>query len=133
MDHFKKFNDRHGHDAGDAVLAALGGCVNRQARKSDVCCRYGGEEILVVLPGADTAAAASWADTLRQEVPNMILNHQGQQLGPVTVSCGIASYPLNANNKVELVKAADEALYRSKVDGRDRVTTAAARSAHPLP
>jgi diguanylate cyclase (GGDEF)-like protein len=132
VDHFKKFNDRYGHDAGDAVLAALGGCLSRQARKSDICCRYGGEEFLVVLPDADAAGAASWAGTLRQEVENMVLSHQGQQLGPVTVSCGVASYPLNANNKTELVKAADEALYRSKVDGRNRVT-AAARSAHLLP
>ena len=132
VDHFKKFNDRHGHDAGDMVLAALGGCLLRQTRKSDICCRYGGEELLVVLPDTDAAAAASWADTLRQAIENMILSHQGQQLGPVTVSCGVASYPLNANNKAELVKAADEALYRSKADGRNRVTVTA-RSAHPLP
>lgn len=132
VDNFKNFNDRFGHAAGDAVLAALGGCLSRQARKSDICCRYGGEEFLVVLPDADAAAAVDWADTLRREVENMVLSHQGEQLGLVTVSCGIASYRLNAESKTDLVRAADEALYRSKIDGRNRIT-AAARSPHLPP
>ena len=124
VDYFKKFNDRFGHDAGDAVLAALGGYISRRARKSDVPCRYGGEEILVVLPGADVSAAIQWAETMRQEIERMVITHQNQQLGPVTVSGGVASYPLGASNKAELLKAADEALYRSKSNGRNQVSAA---------
>jgi diguanylate cyclase (GGDEF)-like protein len=124
VDHFKQFNDLRGHDAGDAVLAALGACINRRIRKSDIACRYGGEEILIVLPGADTVVAARWAETIRQELEHVILSHQSRQPGPITVSCGVASYPSDAKNKAELIKAADEALYRSKADGRNRVSCA---------
>ena len=124
VDYFKQFNDLHGHDAGDAVLAALGRCFIQQARKSDVVCRYGGEEILAVLPNTDLAGATRWAEAVRQKVECMTLSHQGQQLGTVTISCGIASYPRNASNKLDLIKAADEALYRSKAEGRNRVNVA---------
>ena len=124
IDYFKKFNDRFGHEAGDAVLAALGSFISRRARKSDIACRYGGEEILIVLPGADTTAAMKWADVMREEIERMVLTIQNQQLGPVTVSGGVASYPLDANNKIELLRAADEALYRSKANGRNCVTAA---------
>jgi diguanylate cyclase (GGDEF)-like protein len=124
VDYFKKFNDSFGHDAGDAVLAALGAFIGRRARKSDIACRFGGEEILIVLPGADTAAAMKWAEITREEIERMVLTHQHRQLGPVTVSGGVASYPLNAQNKTDLLKAADEALYQSKANGRNRVTAA---------
>lgn len=124
VDHFKKFNDLHGHDAGDVVLSALGRCFVQHARKSDIVCRYGGEEILILLPNTDTADAVRWADAVREKVEGMTLNHHGQQLGPVTVSCGVASYPTNARNKRELIKAADEALYHSKAEGRNRVNAA---------
>jgi diguanylate cyclase (GGDEF)-like protein len=124
VDYFKQFNDRFGHDAGDAVLAALGGFISRRARRSDIACRYGGEEILIVLPGADTTAAMKWADTMREEIERMVLTLRNQQLGPVTVSGGVASYPADASNKADLLKAADDALYRSKAHGRNRVTSA---------
>jgi diguanylate cyclase (GGDEF)-like protein len=124
VDHFKQFNDRFGHEAGDAVLASLGAFINRRARKSDIACRYGGEELLIVLPGADKDAAMKWADSVRKEIERMVLTVQSRQIGPVTVSGGVASYPLDADNKADLLKAADEALYRSKASGRNRITAA---------
>ncbi len=129
VDHFKRYNDLHGHDAGDAVLRALGGLVQRHIRAGDVACRFGGEEFLLLQPGLSAHDARSRAETLRETVSQLALEHNGAQLGSITVSVGIATYPEHALSRAALVKRADEALYEAKRGGRDRVVSAKAKEA----
>ncbi|SMC38022.1 diguanylate cyclase [Papillibacter cinnamivorans] len=124
IDHFKQFNDLAGHDAGDALLRELGAFLNRTTRGGDVVCRYGGEEFLVVLPGADMENSRQWAEKLRLGVKELLVYHLGKPLGKCTISLGVSSYPENGPTAEALLKAADRALYRAKNDGRDRVVTA---------
>ena len=125
VDHFKRYNDLHGHDAGDAVLRALGGLVQRHIRAGDVACRYGGEEFLLLQPGLSAHDALSRAETLRKAVSLLSLEHNGVALGSITVSLGVATYPEHALGRAALLKRADEALYKAKRAGRDRVVAAA--------
>ncbi len=125
IDHFKRFNDRYGHDAGDAVLQAVSELVQRHIRAGDVACRYGGEEFLLLQPGMSVSDAAARAETLREAVSRLELTHQGASLGNVTVSVGVATYPEHAGDRAALVKRADEALYAAKRGGRDRVVVSA--------
>lgn len=115
VDHFKEFNDRHGHLAGDGILRSLADVLARSLRRTeDVVARYGGEEFLVVLPGADVALAAALAETQRAAVA-------GSSLG-VTISVGVAcTRPVAGASVLDLVAAADKALYAAKRDGRNRV------------
>lgn len=124
IDHFKRFNDRYGHDAGDAVLRAVSGLVQRQVRAGDVACRFGGEEFLLVQPGLAASDAPPRAETLREAVSGLELSHNGMALGNVTISVGVATYPEHAADRTALVKRADEALYRAKRGGRNRVESA---------
>ncbi len=125
VDHFKRYNDLHGHDAGDAVLRALGGLVQRYIRAGDVACRYGGEEFLLLQPGMSAHDALVRAETLRQAVSLLSLEHNGVALDNITVSLGIATYPEHALGRAALLKRADEALYEAKRAGRNRVAGAA--------
>lgn len=127
VDHFKRFNDRYGHDAGDAVLRAVSDLVQRHIRAGDVACRYGGEEFLLLQPGMSALDAAARAETLREAVSRLRLSHQGASLGNVTISVGVATYPEDAADREALVKRADEALYAAKRGGRNRVVSAAAQ------
>jgi diguanylate cyclase (GGDEF)-like protein len=122
IDHFKKFNDRHGHQAGDRVLCEVAGAVRQLVRKSDVCARYGGEELAVVLPFTDRSGARTVAERMRQAVSDMSVTWKGKQLS-VTVSVGGATVPgTSAESAAEdALRAADEALFRAKEEGRDRV------------
>lgn len=122
-DHFKSFNDRFGHDAGDLVLKRLGALMSGTVRTSDIACRLGGEEFLLVLPGADTEAAVARAEELRQRVAALDLEYHGQALGNITVSLGVATLPGHATNGEELLRQADSALYQAKRQGRNRVVT----------
>lgn len=124
IDHFKHFNDSAGHDAGDALLQAVGALLNRTTRGGDIVCRYGGDECLVVLPGAGVADALRYAEELRQGVKNLTVLHRGKPLDPCTISLGVAVYPDNATDTVSLLKAADTAMYQAKNQGRDRVAQA---------
>lgn len=124
VDHFKRFNDQHGHDAGDALLAQFGELLATLSRSEDVVCRYGGEEFTIVLQEADSAIALDRAEDIRRNVEAMQVFHRQQSLGQVTVSIGIASYPMHGDTPVQLLRRADRALYASKNDGRNRVSVA---------
>jgi diguanylate cyclase (GGDEF)-like protein len=123
VDHFKSFNDRYGHAAGDACLrqvsAMLGHCVRHGI---DLAARYGGEEFVLVLPGADLKAATAIARRVLAAVAALRHPHQGTPRGVVTVSIGVASrHPSAQHTSAELINAADAALYQAKQGGRNRV------------
>ena len=124
VDHFKRFNDTHGHDAGDALLRELGATLRNQLRKEDVTCRYGGEEFVLVLMDADTSSACKRAEELRQAVQSMQVLYRGQPLEQVTISIGVAVFSDDGDSPEVLLKAADQALYRAKSSGRNRVVLA---------
>lgn len=122
VDHFKRFNDVYGHDTGDRVLRGLGNILQTQFRGSDVPCRHGGEEFVILLPEASADQVAAHAEQLRVRVSEMNLTQPtGEPLGRITVSMGIAEFPKHAGSGEDLLKAADTALYRAKTAGRDRV------------
>lgn len=123
VDHFKRFNDTFGHDAGDAVLRELGRFLQSNVRTSDVACRFGGEEMVLILPETSLADARQRAEQLRQGVKQITIKHH-QSLGTITISLGVACFPEQADSREALMKAADAALYRAKAEGRDRVATA---------
>jgi two-component system, cell cycle response regulator len=125
LDHFKKVNDTYGHQVGDLVLKTVAQTLHRTLKESDVLARYGGEEFVIVLPRTDTAGAVAVAERLRIAVAGLSL----RKLAPVapervTISIGVASYPIHATTVAELIRIADEALYQSKSQGRNRVTCA---------
>jgi diguanylate cyclase (GGDEF)-like protein/PAS domain S-box-containing protein len=130
IDHFKRFNDEFGHDAGDAVLRALGKLLLHGVRGEDIACRYGGEEFTLILPEADAATARGRADELRQAASQLYLEYEGRNLGSIELSFGVAVFPDNAGSADSLLRAADEALGRAKRGGRNRVVVC--DSAAPL-
>jgi diguanylate cyclase (GGDEF)-like protein len=133
VDHFKKFNDNHGHDAGDTVLKEVGNCLESVFRDEDVACRFGGEEFVVVLPGASLEIAAKRAEQLRGKIEGLSVRYLEHNLPRITISVGVAAFPDAGDNPQSVLKAADDALYRAKEGGRNRVELAAAGSkpAHP--
>jgi diguanylate cyclase (GGDEF)-like protein/PAS domain S-box-containing protein len=124
LDHFKRFNDAFGHDAGDTVLRRIAEVFREHFRGDDVVCRYGGEEFAIILPESNATNAARRADLLRAEARKIEIRHQGQILNAVTFSVGVASFPENGSTGEEILRAADQSLYQSKAGGRDRVTVA---------
>lgn len=124
IDHFKRFNDKFGHAAGDFVLSAVARTITSSTRASDIACRYGGEELAVVLADADLQSARDRAEQMRQAIRGIDLNRLGQTLPPPTASFGLAVYPQDGVTPTDLLKAADRALYRAKEQGRDRVCAA---------
>ena len=121
IDFFKQFNDTFGHQAGDALLRAFGEFVRQGTRGQDIACRYGGEEFVVILSSASIDAACKRAESLREGLKELKVEHAGQVLGKITLSIGISAYPVHATTTDELLRAADQALYRAKQEGRDRV------------
>jgi len=121
VDHFKLFNDTSGHQAGDDLLIHIGSLLQARTRREDIACRYGGEEFLLILPGAPLEAALRRAEGLRREIRESSVEHQGRSLGRISVSAGVACFPEHGTNADELLRAADMALYRAKELGRDRV------------
>ena len=121
VDHFKCVNDAHGHQVGDVVLKSLSDLLCRQVRNIDSVCRYGGEEITVILPGTDVAAAADMAERLRIAAEALPFNVNAGAPLHITVSIGIASWPEFADSAQKLVAAADAAMYVAKERGRNRV------------
>lgn len=124
IDHFKRFNDKFGHDAGDFVLSAIARVISKGIRPSDIACRYGGEELAIVLPDAALEHAHERVEQLRLAIRNLNLTHLGQILPSPTASFGLAAYPTHGTNPADLLKAADQALYRAKQNGRDRICAA---------
>lgn len=124
IDHFKKFNDTHGHDAGDAILRAMGTLLKSQVRGGDIACRYGGEELTLMMPDATLEAVQQRAERVRVATAEMSAPHRGTDLGTVTVSLGVALYPLHGSTGEDVLRAADAALYRAKRAGRNRVMVA---------
>ncbi len=124
LDRFKVINDTHGHPFGDTVLKAVAKVVRDAARDRDLPARYGGEELAVVLAVGDTAAARAFAERLREGIEALELGDDTTGPVPVTASLGVASLPADGENVGDLVRAADEALYRAKRGGRNRVEAA---------
>ncbi|RKZ91339.1 MAG: diguanylate cyclase [Candidatus Parabeggiatoa sp. nov. 1] len=124
LDHFKQFNDTFGHEAGDTVLQALGHFLNEHIRKGDIACRYGGEEFTLILPGAPLEVVQRRAESLNNRVKLLTVQHRDQNLGPITLSAGVATFPQHGTRFQEVLRAADIALLRAKKQGRDRVMVA---------
>jgi diguanylate cyclase (GGDEF)-like protein len=124
VDHFKHFNDTYGHEAGDAVLRSLAQLIERQIRGSDIACRYGGEEFILVLPEASLSIARQRGELLREAAQGMHVTLSGQTLGVVSITLGLALFPLHGRTSEELIQAADAALYRAKQAGRNRLMIA---------
>jgi diguanylate cyclase (GGDEF)-like protein len=123
LDHFKEFNDRFGHPAGDEALRAFAHLLSSSIRDEDVAARYGGEEFAVCLPGTSAAVATEVAERIRQRTEATIIPLSPGLTGRITVSAGVATAPDDGVQLLSLLKAADEALYRAKLDGRNRVVS----------
>lgn len=121
VDHFKRFNDAYGHDAGDVVLQAMAQLLETHVRRSDVACRHGGEEFVLLLPGLSQARAEQRAQELLREVRALKPTHGGRPLGAITASIGLAMFPQHGKTPEALIEAADAALFRAKGAGRDRL------------
>jgi len=124
LDHFKKFNDTYGHEAGDTVLRETASLLVKSVRAEDIVCRFGGEEFVVILPMADLKATHARAERIRSKLRETPVLHQGQSVGMVTISVGVAALPGHGTTPKGLLETADAALYRAKREGRDRVVVA---------
>jgi len=129
IDHFKRINDTFGHGAGDMVLRRLGLVLQAYVRESDIACRVGGEEFSLLLPEGPLQIAVQRAEDIRKAVHDMALKHEDQDLGTVTVSLGVATFPDHGTTADALIRAADQVLYDAKHKGRNRVVSASARKA----
>ena len=124
LDHFKDFNDRYGHPSGDEALRTFAGILRSCLRDGDIAARYGGEEFAVVLPGVDEITALAVAERIRSRTESTLISLAPGVTDRISVSIGIASAPLQAQDRITLLRLADEALYRAKQDGRNRVVFA---------
>jgi diguanylate cyclase (GGDEF)-like protein/PAS domain S-box-containing protein len=124
VDHFKRFNDEFGHDAGDSLLREMGSFLKAAIRQTDSACRYGGEEFLVIMPETTLLGAVQKAEKLREKFKNLNIMHQGQLLRRATISLGVAAFPEHGSTVKILIQMADKALYQAKAAGRDRVEVA---------
>ena len=124
VDHFKRFNDTFGHEAGDTVLRELGVFLRSHTRASDIACRYGGEELTLILPEASLEATRERAEAIREGVKHLNLQNRRQSLGSITLSIGVAIFPTHGLTGSAVIRSADAALYRAKQQGRDRVLSA---------
>jgi len=139
LDHFKRYNDTQGHDAGDALLGAFGALLAQSSRGEDMPCRFGGEEFTLVLTDADHAQALARAEAIRKATSELVVHYRASTLPPATVSIGVSSYPDHGSTPEVLLRMADQALYRAKQLGRNKVASANdlvhpshAKSATPL-
>ena len=121
VDHFKKFNDEYGHDAGDYVLQRVADLLFKLTRGEDIPCRYGGEEFVIILPGADLETTEIRALSLLERMRELHLEFDNNYLGKISSSIGIAVFPHHGLSGEALIKSADKALYFAKSNGRDQV------------
>lgn len=124
IDHFKKFNDTYGHEAGDLVLRRIAGYLQEQTRPQEIFCRWGGEEFVHLQLGASLEDGRDRAEDIRCGVRALEMEYEGLALGPVTLSLGVAAFPSHGEREEDVLRAADEALYRAKARGRDQVVLA---------
>ncbi len=129
VDHFKKFNDEHGHKCGDIVLQSLADMLAGNTRHGDTVCRFGGEEFVILMPDAAPGPACERAEFLRKQFEATVIEYNDTRL-TCTFSAGIASFPFHADSGETLLNLADQALYRSKADGRNRVTVYSPEKQH---
>ncbi len=121
VDHFKQFNDTYGHKCGDLVLQSLAKFLNDNTRRGDIVCRYGGEEFVILMPDATVESAYERAESFRSRFENSLIEYEDKKLR-CTFSVGLATYPLHGVTGETLLIMADNALYQSKTNGRNRVT-----------
>jgi diguanylate cyclase (GGDEF)-like protein/PAS domain S-box-containing protein len=121
IDHFKLFNDRYGHAAGDTLLAHVGEFLRNNIRGGDVACRYGGEEFILFLPESSLEDSIKRAEQMLKDIKKLEVKYVGETLAPISFSFGISTYPDSGSSAENLLRKADEALYRAKQQGRDRV------------
>jgi diguanylate cyclase (GGDEF)-like protein len=125
IDHFKNYNDTNGHMEGDQVLKVVGEILRRSIREDDVAARYGGEEFVIIYTGTPKDVGLRLAEKLRRTVEGYTFRYgEKQPLGRVTLSGGVANFPDDARNAVDLMKSADQALYEAKSLGRNRIVGA---------
>jgi diguanylate cyclase (GGDEF)-like protein len=124
VDHFKSFNDTYGHEAGDVVLRSAAQAMQKNFREADIVCRFGGEEFVVVLPDTNPEGAAVSARHMLDIVRGLHVSHNGKTMGSITISIGLAMYPLHGDSVKALIESADKALYEAKGAGRDRLVVA---------
>ncbi len=131
LDHFKAFNDRYGHPAGDEALRAFAGILRSSVRDGDIAARYGGEEFAIHLRGLGLDEALEVAERIRGRVESAILSLGPGLTGRITASLGVAIAPTDGSDRISLLRAADSALYVAKANGRNRVATTAEVSVDP--
>lgn len=124
VDGFKQFNDTYGHAAGDAILRKLSNILLKHIRREDVPSRYGGDEFIIILPDASQQVIRERAELLRKRIEALKIKFEGQTIGRITVSLGVAIFPNDGTTDSALLKAVDVALYRAKHEGRNRVAAA---------
>ncbi len=124
IDHFKDFNDRYGHPAGDEALRAFAGILRSSVRDGDVAARYGGEEFAVLLPSVDPETAAAVAERIRLRTESTLISLAPGITDRISVSIGLAIAPDHSIERLSLLRVADDALYRAKEAGRNRVEIA---------
>lgn len=124
IDYFKHYNDLYGHQKGDEVLRKIGFILKSSVRSGDIVARYGGEEFAIILPHTSEADCLDVAERIRAEVEkSKFEGEENQPNGQITISLGVSTFPDKANNEIELVKSADDALYRAKFFNKNRVET----------
>lgn len=131
VDHFKKFNDNHGHDAGDMVLRAVGSVLEQACDGEDVACRPGGEEFTLIVSGTSQEDVMTKAELLRQAVEAIVVRYGEKALPRITISLGVAHYPAHGTMPQDLLRASDEALYDAKAKGRNQVCIASGAEVEP--
>lgn len=124
LDHFRRFNNTFGHEAGDLVLQELAKILQSHIRIDDIACRYGGEEFVLIMPGASLEITQKRAESLLSSVQDLQLQYKGNPLDTITLSLGVAVYPGHGQTGGAVLKAADKALYRAKRSGRKQVKVA---------
>lgn len=121
VDHFKNFNDTHGHEAGDLILKEVGATLKKSCRLSDIACRYGGEEFVLILPEATLELVEIRAEEIRVLIQSITLIYGGNLLPPITISAGISIFPNDGDDAESILKKADDALFQAKNKGRNQV------------
>jgi diguanylate cyclase (GGDEF)-like protein len=121
IDHFKDFNDKYGHEAGDLMLKAVAATIKKSVRAEDIACRFGGEEFLVILPSASIIDTHERARQVHDEVSKIRFDYGGSHISNASISMGISAFPNHGSNSATLISMADMAMYNAKRQGRGRV------------